>query len=222
MYDRLVNEEILGFARLGTHLVYCGKQPGVHAMSQNEIHNALITYALAGQHVVRLKGGDPLVFGRGGEEALELGAYGIPYEIIPGITSAMGAAASASIPLTHRGYAASFACVTGSRCQGENSPVRWDLLSHSVDTLVVYMGVGELNVIRKELLKCGKDPATPIALVEQGTMKKERTFIGTLADIHQVAKAVELKNPSLIIIGEVVRIREQLATIERHAISLIG
>ncbi|AOZ94640.1 uroporphyrinogen-III C-methyltransferase [Paenibacillus crassostreae] len=222
MYDRLVNKEIVGLARQGAILVYCGKKPGAHTMSQDEINNTMITYALAGQHVVRLKGGDPFVFGRGGEEVLELGAYGIPYEIVPGITSAIGAAASAAIPLTHRGYAASFACVTGSRCHGDQSPVRWDLLAHSVDTLVVYMGVSELNSICMELIHHGKNPMTPVALIEKGTTKNERTFVGTLADIHKLAKAAELTNPALIIIGEVVRVREQLLAVERKAISLIG
>jgi uroporphyrin-III C-methyltransferase len=220
MYDRLVNKEILLCARHDTILVYCGKKPGEHAMSQNVINETMINYALTGYHVVRLKGGDPFVFGRGGEEALELAAYNIPYEIVPGITSAIGASASAGIPLTHRGVAASFACVTGSRCHGEQSPVRWDLLAHSVDTLVIYMGVRELKFIREELMKYGKNPATPVALIEQGTNKKERTFTGTLSDIHLIAAAVNLTNPALIIIGEVVEIQEQLIAIERKASSL--
>ncbi|WP_429369817.1 uroporphyrinogen-III C-methyltransferase [Paenibacillus sp. DS2015] len=222
LYDRLVNEEILLHAGPRTLLVYCGKKPGFHAMSQQEINAALVSYALAGRNVVRLKGGDPFVFGRGGEEALELAAYGIPYEIVPGITSAIGAAASAGIPLTHRGYAASFACVTGTRCHGEQSRVRWDLLAHSVDTLVIYMGVSELGFIREQLLKFGKDASTPVALVEQGTTKKERTFTGTLADIHKLAVAVQLQNPALIIIGEVVNIQEQLASLERPPVAQIG
>lgn len=222
MYDRLVNEEILTYARRDAILVYCGKKPGEHAMSQEVIHETMLTYALEGYMVVRLKGGDPFVFGRGGEEALILAQYLIPYEIVPGITSAIGAAASAGIPLTHRGYAASFACVTGSRCHGDQSPVRWDLLAHSVDTLVIYMGVSELASIREDLLRHGKDPATPVALIEQGTTKKERTFIGKLADIHDLARRVELMNPALIIIGEVVRVQEQLTAIERQAISMIS
>ncbi len=222
MYDRLVNEEILTYARRDAILVYCGKKPGEHAMSQDVIHETMLTYALEGYMVVRLKGGDPFVFGRGGEEALILSQYSIPYEIVPGITSAIGAAASAGIPLTHRGYAASFACVTGSRCHGDQSPVRWDLLAHSVDTLVIYMGVSELASIREELLRHGKDPATPVALIEHGTTKKERTFIGKLVDIHDLARRVELMNPALIIIGEVVSVQEQLTAIERQAISMIS
>ena len=126
LYDRLVSEELLPYAGPFAELVYVGKAPGRHAMPQEEIERWLIRYAMDGKRVVRLKGGDPFVFGRGGEEALALAAAGIPYEVIPGITSALGAAASAGVPLTHRGAAASFACVTGSRCHGDQTPIRWE------------------------------------------------------------------------------------------------
>lgn len=222
LYDRLVNEELLSYARPDTELVYCGKAPGAHAMPQHMINKTLVDYALQGKQVVRLKGGDPFVFGRGGEEALELVEWGIPYEIVPGITSAIGAAAAAGIPITHRGYAATFACVTGHRCHGDNSPVRWDLLAHGVDTLAIYMGVSQLPAIREELLKHGKSAATPVAVIERGTTSRQRTIVGTLADIHTLAVTMKISNPSLIIIGEVVRVRDQLLHAEQQAVAMIG
>lgn len=217
LYDRLVSEELLAYAKPGAILLYGGKAPGHHAMPQETINRTLIEYAREGYSVVRLKGGDPFVFGRGGEEALALAEHAIPYEIVPGITSAIGAAASAEIPLTHRGIAASFAFVTGSRCHGDDEPVRWDLLAHAVDTLVVYMGVSQLPAIREELLKHGKDERTPVALVERGTTERQRVISGTLRDIHQLASAMKLEHPSLIIIGEVVRVRERLIQAARTA-----
>ncbi|MGO4547230.1 uroporphyrinogen-III C-methyltransferase [Paenibacillus sp. 2TAB23] len=222
LYDRLISKELLAYAGPHAELIYCGKAPGSHAMPQHLINEALVRFAQDGKTVVRLKGGDPLVFGRGAEEALELATWGIEYEIVPGITSAIGAAAAAGIPVTHREYAASFACVTGSRCHGDKTPIRWDLLAHGVDTLAIYMGVSELPAIREELLKHGKSAATPVALIERGTTKRQRTIIGTLADIHTLAITMKLANPALIIIGEVVRVRERLMQAEQHAVALIG
>ncbi|WP_169087867.1 uroporphyrinogen-III C-methyltransferase [Paenibacillus sp. PL91] len=222
LYDRLISKELLGYASSQAELVYCGKAPGSHAMPQHLINEALVNYARQGKSVVRLKGGDPLVFGRGAEEALALATQGIPFEIVPGITSAIGAAAAAGIPVTHREYAASFACVTGSRCHGDKSPIRWDLLAHSVDTLAIYMGVSELPAIREELLKHGKASSTPVALIERGTTTRQRTIVGTLANIHTLAISMKLSNPALIIIGDVVQVREQLLHAEQQAIAQIG
>jgi uroporphyrin-III C-methyltransferase len=210
LYDRLVGEELLDYAKPDAVKVYCGKSPGRHAMTQERIHDTLIEYAMSGKTVVRLKGGDPLVFGRGGEEALALAERGIACEVIPGITSAIGAAASTGIPLTHRGISASFAVVTGSRSHDNGPPVRWDLLAHGVDTLVVYMGVGRLEAIREELLKYGKAGSTPVALIERGTTERERIVIGMLDDIGRLAEEESVDNPALIVIGETVRVREQL------------
>ncbi|WP_168118850.1 uroporphyrinogen-III C-methyltransferase [Paenibacillus sp. HB172176] len=222
LYDRLVNPELLSHAKGDAELIYCGKLPGAHAMTQRAINDSLIHYASQGHIVVRLKGGDPYVFGRGGEEALELVSMGMAYETIPGITSAIGAGASADIPLTHRGVAASFACVTGNRCNGDHEPVRWDLLAHSVDTLAVYMGVGQLEQISLELLKHGKPSVTPVALIEQGTTDKQRVITGTLGDIHNRAISMKVKNPALIIIGEVVLIRDRLAAAMQQAVAMIS
>lgn len=223
LYDRLANKELLAYAPPTSVKIYCGKVPGAHAMQQEHINEALIQYAKQGKTVIRLKGGDPFVFGRGSEEAIALAQQNIPFEIVPGITSAIGAAAASGIPLTHRGSAASFACVTGSRCHNARSPIRWDLLAHSVDTLAIYMGVSQLPAIREELLGHGKSPSTPVALIENGTTSKQRTVVTTLGDMHNAAAMSRLDNPALIIIGEVVNVREQLQfAASRAAASLIG
>lgn len=222
LYDRLVNEELLSYGKNDAIRIYCGKAPGQHSMPQEAIERLMIKHAAGGSHVVRLKGGDPFVFGRGGEEALAAASAGLPYEVIPGITSAIGAAASAAIPLTHRGLSASFAIVTGTRCNNQADPVRWDALAHSVDTLVIYMGIGGLGEIREQLLKHGKDAATPAALIENGTTDKERTVTGTLGNIDKLASVMKISNPAIIIIGETVKVREQLLGLEKAARSQIG
>lgn len=239
MYDRLVNDELLTYARPDAQRLFCGKAPGLHHMNQATIHRTLLSYASAGHAVVRLKGGDPFVFGRGAEEALFLAEHHIPYEVVPGITSAIGTAASASIPLTHRGVATSFACITVCRANPaieptttesifssapplSPSPVRWDLLAHSVDTLAIYMGVSQLEEICSELIFCGKPSTTPVAIIENGTTEAERIFTGTLADITQIATAAHVSNPAMIIIGAVVNIREQLIQMKHQAHQMIG
>lgn len=210
LYDRLVNKELLNYGKEEVIQVYCGKSPGQHSMSQEKINELLIQYAGEGRNVVRLKGGDPFIFGRGGEEALAVVEAGISCEVIPGITSAIGVAASTGIPLTHRGIAASFAFVTGSLCPENVTPIAWDRLAHSVDTLVIYMGVSQLSQIREQLLVHGKDAQTPIALIENGTTASQRTVTGTLENIDKLAAAMKINNPALIIVGEVVKVREQL------------
>ncbi|WP_138494151.1 uroporphyrinogen-III C-methyltransferase [Paenibacillus pinistramenti] len=214
LYDRLVNRELLEAAKPGALKVYCGKAPGRHAMSQDQIQELILEYALSGKHVVRLKGGDPLVFGRGGEEALAAARAGIYYEIVPGITSALGAASSSDIPLTHRGISASCAFVTGSRCTGGKQEVRWDLLSGAVDTLVIYMGVGELAGICQSLLHHGKPGDTPAAIIERGTTSRQRILTGRLDNIDKLAAAMQAENPALIVIGEVVNVRAQLLQLQ--------
>jgi len=222
LYDRLVNDQLLGYAKPDTLRIYCGKSPGIHSMPQGRIEELMIQYAKEGNRVVRLKGGDPFVFGRCGEEAMALAGSGIAYEIIPGITSAIGAAASAGIPLTHRGLAASFAIVTGSRCSDHECPVRWDRLVDSVDTIVVYMGISQFSDIREQLLLYGKEGTTPVAVIENGTTSRQRTVTGTLNNIEKLVSVMNISNPALIIIGEVVKVREQLLNLEFEAISQIG
>ncbi|MCG7378247.1 uroporphyrinogen-III C-methyltransferase [Paenibacillus sp. ACRSA] len=217
LYDRLVNDQLLAEAPEDALRIYCGKAPGLHSMSQEMIGRMLITHAAEGKRVVRLKGGDPFIFGRGGEEALVLAQAGIAFEVIPGITSAVGTSASTLIPLTHRGLASSFACVTGTGSDGNVSSVRWDLLAHSVDTLVIYMGISQLADIQRELLRHGKPSSTPAALVERGTTSQERIIAGTLAELQSLAVSERVNNPALIIIGEAVRVREQLLQLQRAA-----
>jgi uroporphyrin-III C-methyltransferase len=222
LYDRLVNEQLLGHARPDAKLLYVGKAPGRHSMPQGQIIEKLILFANKGYKVVRLKGGDPFIFGRGGEEAIALAERGIPYEIVPGITSAIGAAAAAQIPLTHRGQSASVAFVTGNRCHDNEALPRWDLLAQSVETLVIYMGVSELDAIRSELLLHGKPAETPVALIEKGTTVQQRVVTGLLSNIHKLAEAMKLSNPALIVIGEAVKVRERLLQLQAEAVERIG
>ncbi|NMO95841.1 uroporphyrinogen-III C-methyltransferase [Paenibacillus lemnae] len=210
MYDRLVNEQLLQHAKKGAQLHYCGKAPGLHSVPQEQIQKQMAEYALSGLDVVRLKGGDPFIFGRGGEEAGEMAAKGIPYEIIPGVTAAAGAASSSGIPLTHRGCSTSVALVSGTCCSENSTGVRWDLLAQSVDTLVIYMGVSNMPEISRALVNGGRPKSTPAAIVEQGTCPEERVITGTLGNIHQIASALHVQNPALIIVGDVVLVREQL------------
>ncbi|MBN2982700.1 MULTISPECIES: uroporphyrinogen-III C-methyltransferase [Cohnella] len=222
LYDRLVSEELLDYAREDAVRVYCGKAPGRHAMPQERIQALMMEHASQGKHVVRLKGGDPFVFGRGGEEALAMAAAGIPYEVVPGVTSAIGASASTGIPLTHRGLGASVAIVTGSRCHDHDAPVRWDKLADGVDTLVIYMGVSQLGHIREQLLLYGKNRQTPVALIERGTTSGQRVWTGTLDNVEKLAAAMKLSNPALIVVGEVVKVRERLLRLDEEVRSRIG
>ncbi|MEW4431388.1 uroporphyrinogen-III C-methyltransferase [Paenibacillus pabuli] len=217
LYDRLVNDDLLAEAPEAALRIYCGKAPGLHSMSQEMIGRLLVTHAAEGKQVVRLKGGDPFIFGRGGEEALVLAEAGIPFEIIPGITSAVGTSASSLIPLTHRGVASTFACVTGTGSDGRVSSVRWDLLAHSVDTLIIYMGISQLPLIQRELLQFGKSSSTPAALIERGTTAKERIITGTLGQLHALSLSEKVNNPALIIIGDAVLVREQLIQLQQAA-----
>ncbi len=210
LYDRLVSDELLNVCPAGTLKIYCGKAPGRHALTQSEIDRLIVDYAKVGHHVVRLKGGDPFIYGRGGEEALAASKAGIPFEVIPGVTSAVGASASSGIPLTHRGTAASFAVVTGSRCDDQGAPVRWDLLAQGVDTLAVYMGVAKLEEICGQLMLHGRAASTPAALIENATTPAERVVTGTLGGIAQSAVVLKIGNPAILIVGDTVGIREML------------
>ena len=222
LYDRLVSDKLLEETKPDALLVYCGKSPGAHAMPQERIHEEMAKHALRGKRVVRLKGGDPFVFGRGGEEALAMAERGIPFEVVPGITSAIGAAAAADIPLTHRKTSASVAFVAGHRCGDADHPVRWDLLAHAVDTLVVYMGIGRLPRIREELLAHGKSEDTPAAIVENGSTDRQRVIAGTLGNLHRLAESAKASNPALIVIGEAVALRDSLAHLARRAAEIAG
>ncbi|MBI3826285.1 MAG: uroporphyrinogen-III C-methyltransferase [Candidatus Rokubacteria bacterium] len=214
VYDRLVSPAVLAHAPATARRIFAGKACGDHALPQGEINAVLVEQARRGARVVRLKGGDPFVFGRGGEEAEALAAAGVPFEIVPGVSAAVAAPASAGIPLTHRGLASSFAVVTGhedSRKAGAR--VDWRALAAGVDTLVVLMGLQALPRIASELVAGGRAGSTPVALVAAGTTAREQVVVTTLAGAAAAAARARLEAPVTIVIGDVVRVRARLATL---------
>jgi uroporphyrinogen III methyltransferase/synthase len=218
VYDYLASPKLLKHAPAVAELVYVGKRGGVcHAHTQDEINQMLIDYAKAGKMVVRLKGGDPFIFGRGGEEIEKLHAAGVPFEIVPGVTSATAAATYAGIPITHRGYTATVAFITGHEDPNkENSNIDWAKLATGVGTLVVYMGIKNLPVIVGNLIKHGRDPQTPVAVVRWASTPEQRSVVGTLETITEIVKKEGIKPPSLIIVGEVVKLRNIIDWYEKR------
>ncbi len=208
VHDRLINEELLQYAPQAER-VDVGKLPDHHPIPQAEINAILVEKALAGKNVVRLKGGDPFVFGRGGEEALALAAAGIPFEIVPGVTSAIAVPAYAGIPVTQRGMANSVAFITGHAAGSRPLELDWGALAHGVDTLVFLMGVSSLPTIVSSLSSAGLPAETPVALIERGTLPEQKVVTGTLADILE--KAVAVEPPCIIIVGQVVDLHCALA-----------
>ncbi len=215
LYDRLVNEELLSYAKPDAELVFCGKSPESHILQQERINELLVEYSKAGKVVTRLKGGDPFVFGRGAEEAEVLAQHGIEFEIVPGITSGIAAAAYAGIPVTHREYSSSFAFVAGHRKNFEEDNIKWEWLAKGVDTLAIYMGVKNLPFIQKKLVDFGKSKETPVAVINWGTLCKQKTVVGTLENISEIVKLEKIENPCMIIVGEVVRMREKIKWFEK-------
>lgn len=201
--DHLVGEGVLDLARPGTERIYVGKESGHHTLPQEQINALLVRLAREGRRVVRLKGGDPYIFGRGGEEVEELVAAGIPFEVVPGITSACGAAAYAGIPLTHRDHAQSVVFATGHRREGE-SALDWAALARPHQTAVIYMGVGQLAAHCAALIAHGRGAGTPAALVENATTPRQRVLTGTLENLPERAVAAGIRPPALLIVGEVV------------------
>ena len=210
LYDRLVNPELLKYSKQGAQLIYCGKLPHYHTMKQETINHFLVKYAKKGLQVVRLKGGDPFVFGRGGEEVEECMRNEVPFEVVPGITAGIAASAYAGIPVTHRFLSRSFAFITGHQAGDLAAEHQWSHLAKGVDTLCVYMGVSHLSTIINQLIQNGKSPQTPIALIQWGTLSDQRTVVGTLETIEERVKAAGVSNPSMIVIGEVVRLHKEL------------
>jgi uroporphyrin-III C-methyltransferase/precorrin-2 dehydrogenase/sirohydrochlorin ferrochelatase len=213
LYDRLVAPAILELCRRDADRVYVGKQRADHALPQDQINQQLVDLAKQGKRVVRLKGGDPFIFGRGGEEIEELAAHGIPFQVVPGITAASGCAAYAGIPLTHRDHAQSVRFVTGHLKNGTTDLPWKDLVSPS-QTLVFYMGLIGLPIICDELIKHGRSADTPAALIQQGTTVHQRVFTGTLTNLPQLVAEHEVHAPTLVIVGEVVTLRDKLAWFE--------
>jgi len=210
VYDRLVDRRLLREAPRARR-IFAGKASGDHALPQAQINALLVLHARRGRRVVRLKGGDPFVFGRGGEEAAALAAAGVPFEVVPGVSSAVAAPAYAGIPLTHRGLASSFAVVTGHECGRGRGRVDWARLATAVDTLVVLMGVAALPRIARELIAHGRAASTPVALVHWGTTARQTVVTGRLDDIAARARDARVEPPVVIVIGDVVALAERLA-----------
>ncbi len=211
IYDYLANERLLDHRRPESELIYVGKQGGRHTLPQKEINALIVRKAREGKIVARLKGGDPFIFGRGGEEAEELVDDGIPFEIVPGVTAATAVPTYAGIPLTHREHTASVAFITGHEDPTkEESKIHWDRIATGIGTLVFFMGMKNLQGIVDNLIKHGRNHETPVALIQWGTRTDQRVVTGTLQDIVAKVKEAKLGPPAIIVVGEVVRLREKL------------
>jgi uroporphyrin-III C-methyltransferase len=209
LYDRLVGKDIIALIPETAEKMYVGKAKSMHSLPQEEINSLLAVKAKEGNMVVRLKGGDPFIFGRGGEELEELIEEGVPFEVVPGVTAAAGCAAYAGIPLTHRDYAQSVRFLTGHLKDG-TTELPWEELVHPAQTLVIYMGLTGLKDISESLIRFGMKPSMPVAIVEKGTTSEQRVFISTMKDIYDVSIKNEAKSPALLIIGEVVTLHKKL------------
>ena len=217
VYDRLAPESLLSHSRPEAEKVYVGKKPGKPTMSQEDINALLVEMARAGKTVVRLKGGDPYIFGRGGEEALDLVEAGIPFEVVPGISSGYAVPAYAGIPVTHRNLSTSVAFITGHEDPTKGrQDVDWSRVAHGADTLVLYMGIGRLREISKELISAGRSPDTPVACIRWGTRPEQRTVTGQLSDIAQEVEKAGLTPPAITVVGEVAGLRESLDWFEKR------
>jgi uroporphyrin-III C-methyltransferase len=219
VYDYLVNPQTLAHARRGAELIYVGKHAGEHTLSQAEINRLLVTRARAGQVVARLKGGDPFIFGRGGEEAEALVEAGVKWEVIPGISSGVAAAAYAGIPLTHRNYSSSVAFITGhDGLSGGKQAVDWSRAAHAADTLVIFMCAETIPQISRALILNGRSPSTPIAIIRWGTYEHQELYSGALEDVAEFAASDEgdqragfpVAPPAIAIIGDVVALKDKL------------
>ncbi|MFA5354178.1 MAG: uroporphyrinogen-III C-methyltransferase [Thermodesulfovibrionales bacterium] len=211
VYDFHINAQVLNYISHDSEFIYAGKRGGHHAMTQDEINQALVDKAKEGKIVCRLKGGDPFVFGRGGEEAEVLRAEGIEFEIIPGVSSSIAAPAYAGIPLTHRKYSSSFAVITGNEDVAKSeSTINWAQLSQTLDTLVFLMGVKNINTITSKLLEHGKSADTPAAVVRWGTRPDQKTVVSTLKEIAALVKEEDIRPPAIMIVGNVVQLRDTL------------
>ncbi|ALC92885.1 uroporphyrin-III methyltransferase [Bacillus sp. FJAT-18017] len=216
LYDRLANPKLLVFAPADCELIYCGKLPDRHVLRQEMINSLLVEKALEGKTVIRLKGGDPGVFGRVGEEAEALVEHGISYDIVPGISSGIAAPVYAGIPVTHREFGESFAVVTAHDKSKDGHPdLDWKSLASGIDTIAFYMGISNLPFICENLVKHGKSAATPVILIQWGTFGRQKTLEGTLADIAEKASAEQFSNPAITLVGEIVSLRKKLSWFEK-------
>jgi len=211
VYDHLVHPDLVGLAPDTCEKIYVGKKAGCQTLSQVEINRLLVDKALSGKFVVRLKGGDPFVFGRGGEEALEAAESGVPFEVVPGVTAGVAVPAYAGIPVTQRGMTSTVAIITGHEDPGkEDSDIDWPHLALGCGTLVFYMGVANLEKITANLVANGVQPTTPVAVIESGTTENQKTVVGTLKDIELWVNEAGIKPPAIIVVGKVVELREKL------------
>lgn len=218
VYDNLVGEGIVDFAPYGAQRIYVGKEKSRHTMPQAEINQLLVTLAKEGKRVVRLKGGDPFIFGRGGEELEVLAEHAIPFEVVPGITAANGISCYSGIPLTHRDYAQSCLFATG-HLKNDSLDLDWQSLTRKNQTVVIYMGLATLAEIARQLIDHGMSASMPAAIIEKGTTSNQRIFTGTLETLPGLACTLGLKSPCLIIIGHVVTLHKRLQWHARAKIS---
>ncbi len=207
LYDYLVSEEIMALIPSDTILVCVGKRAGHHSVAQEKTNQLLVDFAKQGYRVVRVKGGDPFVFGRGGEELEVLAEAGVRFQVVPGITAAAGATAYAGIPLTHRDYAQSAIFVTG-HLKEESDEMDWSTLARGSQTLVIYMGLMKSHYIQSQLIKHGRSDSTPVAIIERGTQAQQKVFVGTLSQLANLSEGAQ--SPSLIVVGEVVQLSRKL------------
>jgi uroporphyrin-III C-methyltransferase len=215
VYDRLISKELLEHAKKDAELIYCGKLPGKHELIQEQIHETLVEKALEDKVVVRLKGGDPFVFGRGAEEAEVLKNHRIPYEVIPGITSGIAAPAYAGIPVTHRDYASSFAIVTGhGRADKQTDTINWAALAQGIDTIAFYMGIKNLPYICQKLIEHGKNSKTLVSVIQWGTTASQVTITGNLDTIVEEVKKNNITHPAIVLVGQVVEMRDKIKWFE--------
>lgn len=211
LYDRLVSKKILSIIPSSAEKIYVGRSVGDDYKHQESTNQLMVKYARENKHVVRLKGGDPIMFGRGGEEAEFLKENNVCFEIIPGITSGIGSAAYSGIPLTHRSLASSVVFVTGHEDpKKENEAVKWKQLATSVDTIVIMMGISRIHAICKQLIEGGISKRTPVAVVEKGTTLQQRVIRGNVSNIHLKIRQKDVKPPSIVIIGNVVNLADKL------------
>jgi uroporphyrin-III C-methyltransferase len=221
VYDRLVQDEVLALAKPSAEKIFMGKPLGRHCSRQDEIHDLLLRKAREGKTVVRLKGGDPFLFGRGGEEAEYLAEHGIPFEVVPGVSSCLSAPLSAGIAVTHRDRASSVAIVTGHQASEHEDRVDWQALS-KVDTLVVLMGIHNIEHITRKLMAAGLAPDTPAAIIQMAFWESECVIASTLGAIAEDVRRAAIEPPATLVIGEAVRLREKLKHHQRHLGQLTG
>lgn len=223
IYDYLVNPKVLSHARNVVELIDVGKRGTEVTWTQGEINKLLVEKTATYDTVVRLKGGDPFVFGRGAEEAQYLNANGVEWEVVPGVSSGIGVPAYAGIPVTHRSLSSSVAFITGHEDPSKNeSSIHWEHLSKAVDTIVVFMGVGRIAEIASQLMTHGKSGETPVAVIRWGSYEDQQTWVTTLDDVASLVERAQIKAPSIIVVGDVVKLRSELNWFESHLVTTVS